>query len=568
MSKFILVSKKLDFEVSFQKLSINKYNLYYSGSLYDYRDASGFGYIVLGDCIYPEKLNNSSFDQIEKEPKGNYYIIYVNNVKISVRTSGFGMLPVFYHQKEKIVTSNAKFIADLSKTQQNFDKKWLVNQLLFNYQFGDATVYKDIKLLPAFTVLTLEKDSIQFDKPLNIYDYFGQKPLKWQEQLKPLSKRFIEICEQYFPDEEFTISFTGGFDGRTLVSIAKSLEKNFKTFSYGRKNNDDVVIPQKNAVTLGIQYNWIPLEQGYIEEYFKQSALDFINLTGGANGFLYAHVNYSAKVLNKHTNYMISGVAGSELFRALHISGAVTSPALIQLFKSNSFEEFRKHVSNSPVFKYLNFKAYESVIDEVAAECWHYKNKLPTHLTRNQQLYVFVFEEIFRKFFGSWLVAQSDNLIVRTPFLDFDFFRELLKTDLAGVYSEFMTENPLKRFKGQVFYSEVIRRTSQKLFWQKTGKGYPPAFVRYASLRPLLFIPFLLKRFKRNIKKPNLDNLAIISGIHYSLKKKDYLLQSDFSFIEKEKVFKDLAELSANTPEQKRDNLTMYYSCLLYFNEL
>lgn len=565
MCKFILTEHKANIVAFSNRVELNSTMLNYNGTLKDLRDDKGHGFILLGDCINPESLPKWESLTADNEPKGNYYIFHVSADKVAVKSSGFGMLPVFYNQEENIVASNVQLLADQCQRVQKFNKKWLVNQLLFNYQFGDETVYQQIKLLPAFTFLTIENSSLVLSKKTEISDYFVDKPIKWQKQLKALSNKFIEICKHYFPNEEFTISFTGGFDGRTLVSIATFLKKSFKTFSYGRRSNDDVVIPQKNAANLNITYTWVPLEQEYAEKYYAQSALDFIHLTNGGNGFLYAHVNYSAKEINKHTKYMISGVAGSELFRALHISGAVTSPALIKLFNTDSFEEFRVYLHNSSVFDYLDLKNYASAIEEVSVECWKYKANLPKHLTLNQKLYVFVFEEIFRKFFGSWLLAQSNNIIVRTPFLDFEFFRELLKTNLAGVYSEFMTENPLKRFKGQVFYSEVIRCTSKKIFWQKTGKGYPPAFVRYAFLRPLLLIPFLLKRFRRNVKKPNLDNLAIISGV----KSNQYELKRiDKENIDSSNLLQDTEMLKSNTNEIKRDSILMMHSTLKYLEQI
>lgn len=564
MNKFILSSRKTKIDAFKSSVELNGFELYYSGSITDLRNSKGQGYVLLGDCINPELPQWESLTS-DNEPKGNYYLFHVSRDEIYVKSSGFGMLPVFYHQTEKMVASNVQLIADQCQTEPKFDRKWLVNQLLFNYQFGDATVYQQIKLLPAFTILTLGKTDLQLNKVLHIHKYFTSKPAKWKKHLEPLCRKFINISQQYFPDEEFFISFTGGFDGRTLVSVAKSLDEIFNTFSYGRKDNDDVVFPKRNARSLGVPYQWIPLEKEYVRKYYYPSAISFINETNGGNGFLYAHVSYAAKKIAKQTKFMISGVGGSELFRALHISGAVTSPSLIQLFKSNSFEEFRDHVHNSSVFKYLDLKLFESVIDEVATECWRYKSELPKHLTRNQQLYVFVFEEIFRKFFGSWLLAQSEDLIVRTPFLDFEFFKELLKTDLAGVYSEFMTENPLKRYKGQVFYSEIIRLTNRQLYWIKTGKGYPPSFVRRSMLRPLLIFPFTMKRIKRKITPPKLDNLSIISGIKNNFRNNvDWYIEG----LNNENFAQDLEILTSQTKESRRDVLLMMASIIEYVNLL
>lgn len=565
MTKFILTRQNINLDKTFTKLNFSNFNFYFVGNLIDLRNKEGEGLVFLGDCINPRNTERDILYKVGGEPKGNYYLFHITDHKIALKSSGFGILPVFYCLQEGVVASNVKLITDLFHLDYTFNKKWLVNQLLFNYQFNDFTVYEEIRMLSAFAVLEYNDKSIGLVRTSRIYDFFVQTPLKWKEQLKPLSQKFIEICNQYFPNENFYISFTGGFDGRTIVSVAKHLKKTFKTFSYGRRDNDDVFIPKRNSEKLGIEYKWIALDQEYVNKHYLSCAINFLEQTSGGNGFLYAHVNYSANQIGQQTNTLISGIGGSELFRAMHIAGAVFSPALVQLFKSKTVDDYRAFIQKSPAFKYLRIEEYESAIEEVAFDCWKYRTSLPEHLTLNQQMYVFVFEEVFRKFFGNWLLAQSNDVIVRTPFLDIDFVIDLLKTELAGVYSDFMTENPLKRYKGQVFYSEVIRRSSHKIFWQETGKGYPPALVRYASLRPLLVIPFVSKRLIRNFKKENLDNLAIISGVmHNCYDLKIHEIET-FKF---EELLYDVKALNPYTDEIRRDNILMLISIYQYLASL
>ena len=80
------------------------------------------------------------------------------------------------------------------------------------------------------------------------------------------------------------------------------------------------------------------------------------------------------------------------------------------------------------------------------------------HLSRNQKFYIFVFEEVFRKYFGAEMINQFKYLKNRTPFLDMEFFKAILQTGLAGIHSEFFENNPLKRYKGQVLYAHIIRK--------------------------------------------------------------------------------------------------------------
>jgi hypothetical protein len=105
-------------------------------------------------------------------------------------------------------------------------------------------------------------------------------------------------------------------------------------------------------------------------------------------------------------------------------------------------------------------------------------------------------EEIFRKYFGPEIRMQNQYIENRTPFLDFQFVKQLFSTRLAGVYSNYYEHNPVKRKKGQLFYAQVIKDTHKKLYRMKTGKGYAPKDI----LNPLgnikLGWTYVLKKFR------------------------------------------------------------------------
>jgi hypothetical protein len=85
-----------------------------------------------------------------------------------------------------------------------------------------------------------------------------------------------------------------------------------------------------------------------------------------------------------------------------------------------------------------------------------------------------VFEEVFRKYFGAEMVNQFYYLSNRTPFLDVTFLKEILKTGLAGVHSDFFENNPVRRFKGQVLYAHIIKKAFPAFNTILSDKGYRP----------------------------------------------------------------------------------------------
>jgi hypothetical protein len=525
--------------------------------------------ILIGDCINKDLIKNVdvfTIDDIINKLKGNFYAFLVNDDRLFVTSSAIGLLPIYKLKDGFLLSSSVKIIKEYSNANLSINIKWIVNQLIFNFQFGHDTYFNEIKLIPTFTYISINKGEVSENKYFSIENEFIKHPEYWQESLDDVGDIFIDITKDYIPDKESYISFTGGFDGRTLVSVASKFKKQFNAFSYGKIKNDDVKIPIRNSKDLNIPHVWLPLDKEYSEKSYLKSALDFIDSTDGGNGFLYAHIAYAAKNIQEKSNYLLTGICGSELFRAVHTSGAVTSKALMDLFETDEFSEYRKKTLESNALKFLKVERFKEAIDSVLEEAWNYKININPELDKNQRLYVFVYEEIFRKFFGAWVRAQMRYINVRAPYVDFDFFKKVIKSEFSGAYSEFLTENPVKRFKGQILYSDIIRKTNNKLFKIKTGKGYAPFVVRIPFFRPLLIIPFAINRLKKKFISTNFDNLGIISGIKYNFKDISSFGKSDY--INLDHLESNLVKLNNKTVESDRDSILAAISIIKYQESL
>ncbi|MFS4448975.1 hypothetical protein [Maribacter sp. 2307UL18-2] len=517
-------------------------------------------YLVFGDLIDSKELLFTTQDEDIPKLKGNFYIVVIDSERIKIYQSFFSLLPIYITNDKKLIGTSYHWIEQHAQGSLQIDKKFILENLLFNYGFFNRTKYKEIKLLPCNSFIKLQGQDATIQNHFEVINFY--KNCKKAKTANQLSNLFIGTTASYFPDEHFHIAFTSGFDGRTLVSCASYLQKNFSTFSFGRPANDDVTIPKNNAKSLSIPYEYFNLgTTEYIQEAYAKSANAFTTSGCLGNGFLYAHFPFSAKEISRKSNYLISGVCGSELFRALHTAGAVTSQALTDVFKINTKTELRVRLKNSKTLEVLNKQEFETELDELIEEVIAYKEGLPQNISLNQQFYVFVFEEIFRKFFGQWVMSQQQYLNVRTPFLDFDFVKALLESKYAGANNDFFTKNPLKRVKGQYIYADIIRKTNTTIYQQLTGKGYTPRDVRSPLHRLNIILPFIQKRLKRKVKKTYLDNLGIVSGVqHYRV-----VLQSLFHktplFDDKE-LSNRLANLSDFTPEKERDTLLMSLAIL------
>ncbi len=519
--------------------------------------------IIFGDYIGTKEEFLASEHQDIPKLKGNFYAIVIQDENVKIYNSFLSILPIYYNTDFTFISSSIQCIKKQSPEDFVIDKKFILENLLFNYGFFNRTLYRGIQLTPSNCFLELTNDKVAVRKHFDTTSLFTQKPKKGKKVANQISDLFIETAKQYFPESSFDIAFTSGFDGRTLVSCATETAKKFDTFSFGKPENDDVAIPQKNATALGIPYQYFDLGQdSYTKKKYIENAKEYTEQSPGTNGLIYSHFLHSTKEIAKKSKYLISGVVGSELFRALHLTGAVTSQALVDIFASESDEEIRHKIANAKPLLAIRKQDFAAELEELIEELITYKKSIPNHLTANQQFYLFVFDEIFRKFFGQWIYIQMRYIQVRTPFLDYTFIKELLNTQYAGANNDFFTENPFKRMKGQYIYADIIRKTNTKIYHQKTGKGYRPKDVRESLYLLNIILPFIKKRLKRKVKQVNLDNLGIISGALQQKETFKKMIQ-DTSWTNKEYLIHTLDKLSPYTNEKERDTLLMSISILL-----
>jgi hypothetical protein len=523
-------------------------------------------FYVIGDFISEKSiLENFSFDII-KELKGNFYIIQIKDKEINVITSLFSVLPIYYSSNYQLISSDINWIGKIIGDDKVLDKKFILECLLFNYGLFNRTLYQKIKLLPVNSYIELKELNIKVNKHTQIVDLLRQPKKSDKKIVDTIANNFIQTIKPYFPDYPFYIGFTGGFDGRTITSCATYFKKKFKVFSFGKTGNSDVDIPLQNSRQLNLNYKHYDLGcKEYTNSEYLKNAKEYILSTNGGNGFLYPHFLYTTKDISKNSTCMFAGYFGSELFRALHIEGAVSSKALIDLFRDNDTENIYTLLLRSKTLDLINIDEFRSELKELAEEITFYKKNLPADLSGNGKLYFFVFEEVIRKFFGQWISVQQNYIYVRTPFLDYSFIKALLQTNYAGVNMDFLTKNPYKRFNGQVIYSSIIKKTNAVIYKQKTGKGYRPVDVLNKLYLPNLVLPYALKKLKRKVQKEDLDNLGIISGMkHFCESGTDFKNNNLFKL---DLIKTKLKQLTSLTPESERDSLLMTLSLLIRYEK-
>jgi hypothetical protein len=462
-------------------------------------------FFILGDLVIPagsrhsgqakESFYRELFQHFTPEKlrqmKGFFYIIQVegHGRSLKVYSSLFNILPVYYFVAagQYYISSGIEPIRQSCPFPFTINKKFLLEKLLFNYAFLNGTIIKDIHLLDANCYLELGEfgDRLEIKKHTAISDYFVSAPTPWKKSMGEMSDLYLDMVRDYLPDEFFYMTLTGGFDGRTNVAAALKYRKDFAAFSYGGANTPDILIPRMISEKTGIRYEPFLLDERYARGEFLPHALRLVEATDANAGISRAHYRYVAQQLGQReqreqlgqrVKHIVTGNFGSELMRSMHALGVMVSPRLFNIFSGTDPKQLQHTIVNDPNLQFLAFENFKNELNDLNEDILQYKKNFQPHFTLNQNFYVYMFEEVFRKYFGPEIILQADHqLYNRSPFLDFGFIRALFKTELAGVNNTFWESNPLVRFRGQVLYAHIIREAFPLLAQLPTDRLYKPA---------------------------------------------------------------------------------------------
>jgi hypothetical protein len=473
-------------------------------------------YYIIGDPVYHEDReeakeilsNNKSIGDFIKRVDGFYYIVFWNEVKkeLLVTSSMFGILPVFYSfvGNNLVISSSFEEVVKNTEGSLETDDLYFLEKIVFNYPFLDRTTVKQIKTLNANNTLSFSEGKLLISKHTEISQYFTSSPEPLRREKESLANSFVKSIRSFLPDEHNCITLTGGLDGRTVVSAALSMKKDFYTYSYGGSSDNDITIPQKISAVTGITHKTLILDKEFINKHFWEEGKNFNKSSFGIGNISRGHYSYAVKHFIKNTEYIVSGNFGSEILRSMKIPGVMTSEILFSIFQVSDKKHLAEMIRNYFPLKYFTKGNKEALINELCDEVFTYLDTLPKNISDNQRFSIYLFEQVFPKYFGPEVMNQRPFIKHRAPFLSFRFITDLLKTTGAGANSDFLETNPMKRYGGQSLYGKIMEKCDQRLLNIDLDKGYKPLYFNQLLGR----LKITYKYFKKRIfKKKTVTNI-------------------------------------------------------------
>jgi len=474
-------------------------NIHLSGNDYEF---ISWGDPICSGAFRADLPVKRSVDFIVNNLYGHYYYIFYdrNTRQFLAGNSLFSILPLYYiFISGRLLMSDNAFNLGGYSGRATLSKRFILESVLFNYPLFNHSVIDGISLLSSNSWISLDPRGIKISKHTSIEDFFCQNPSPITKSSGRLTDIFLETTKKYFPEEHYITALTGGFDGRTLTAAGRYHEKSCSCYCFGTSESRDLRLASLIASKTNIPFFAIDLDDIYLKNHSLEAGRNFIIGSSGTGTFTRAHYLFAAGKLADKTRYLLTGNFGSEIFRAAHIPGVIISPNLYTVFNSGNPDEACQELWRSHGMSWLNKAEMMSVWADLKSDiaglpCFI---KAYKDLSRNRQFYIFVFEELFRKYFGAEIICEAGFIKNRTPFLDIDFLKELLTTEFAGINSRFFEENPFKRYKGQMLYAYIIRKAFPQLGKILTDKGYQPDDLISVSGIPRIATGYVRKRLRR-----------------------------------------------------------------------
>lgn len=414
--------------------------------------------------------------------KGNFQIIIIDENSIKLFNSHFGVSPFYYYvNNETFICSTAIYLfPELVKLNLKFSTSKILEYALFNYPLGENTLFENVYNLLPGEIITYIDGKIFKEKYFDVSDWITEDRISKQDAIVNGIELFNKIVNTYSKDKDkITVSLTGGFDGRAILSALDFPKEKMLLYSFGIKGSQNINIPSKIAKELGYNFKPFYLEDDYesaYPEYAKLTCLltDCLATTQRAN-YLYVF-----EQLSKHSDVVLTGIFGSELMRTFQNAGLMISNTAVNILKAkNSVDQLKFEIGN---YKYKDFWGREIFNDnnrDAVIESFRSKYLNRKYNFLNQFVFTYFIKDALRKYFGGEVHAERLFATNRFPFLDDEFVEFILKSPFSAINNTFMSPTIKERLNSQIYYGYIIKKNKPELLKYKTDHGFAPKYLFY-----------------------------------------------------------------------------------------
>lgn len=373
-----------------------------------------------------KNLEKRNFDYFEKK-NGIFSIAAYNKTdsKMILISDRLSVSPLFYFINEnEIHFSSSMATFSRLEIKLEFDENWLYDYIFFNYPIGDTTFFKEIKRMPAASILEINL----INNSYSFYEYadnFKKESnlIKGNEALDKGLKIFSERIPKYYKGNCNKIcSLTGGWDARTVLSTCQNSEE-LLTYTYGIEGSSDLEQAKITAKSININHEEINFDKDFLNK-LPEYILETVLVTGGLQNILRSSLLHVYKYLyhKKPFPIFLNGIYLDSIYRGHMNSPFMISNNMKLLMKGNNIklDNFKE------IFKERNYNLFSHRISKKINTISRYGNieKQDFHLS-------FLLYETLRNYFGGEVVIANEFGTIRIPSID----SELINFAYRNIYS-------------------------------------------------------------------------------------------------------------------------------------
>ena len=456
-----------------------------------------FIYLLRGSIITSEKISFTEMvkmgiidnEESIKKLRGHFNIIIINKKNSSVKLINdlFGLKPVYYGNDSKFnFISSSLFV--LKKFDLIFDKSSFIEKIIFQHNILDNTYYRNVKVLQEGVILNL-KSSFASKTYFNWIDYFTNASDKKKfsyEEYRILFNNKIKYSTD--SNDINLVTFTGGHDGRAVVSGLINNKIKFETFSFGRKGSENTKIPEVTASNCKFSHSSVYLHNDYEKEYSENGFLTSW-ISDGELPFTQQTTLFAIKKFSKNHKRVFTGLLAGEILGPIHLKTDYINPVYF-----NSIIEMKKF-DYIPDFLKISDNEKSQVISDINNRIEiRRKNLSPLRSSKNAHL-LFLADMItwgFRKFYAYQMHLMRYHLENNPVFYDFDLVNLLINSNYNKIYKN-SYKSLYHRRNARKIQLYIINKNSFCLANQNIDRGYTPK----EAFSSIYLIPKLIKYFKR-----------------------------------------------------------------------
>ncbi len=391
----------------------------------------------------------------------------------------YGIKPLYYYYKNGVFVfaSEIKAILKHPAVSVKVCRQALNEYFSFQNVFTDLTLFKDIKMLPAASMLSLKLGDLNSLKIKQYWDYNFEEngDTDESEYIEELARLFEQaVNRQLISDVEIGSYLSGGMDSGSVTSIAAKNFKNLKTFTCGFD------LSSASGLELGFderhkaeflsniyktEHYEIVLKAGDMERVMSQLIWHLEDLRIGQS---YPNF-YVARLASKFVKVILSGSGGDELFAGYpwrYYRAVVNDDK--EHYIEKYYQYWQRLIPDSYKPKFYNENVYPDIVNYQCKDVFRgvleskMKSKIMPEEYVNHSLY---FEA--KTFLHGILVVEdklsmAHSLETRVPFLD---------NDLVDFAMKVPVKHKLKNLSEVIRINENIPGPKTERFFAQNSDG-------------------------------------------------------------------------------------------------